>query len=40
MSITNYIPHPGVTNANKPGNIRVVYDAAAEFNNMSLNKAY
>ena len=37
-SITNYVPHHGVTNVNKPGKGRVVYDAAAEFNKTSLNK--
>ena len=37
--ITNYIPHHRVTcNVNKPGKVRVVYDAAAELNNISLNK--
>ena len=30
-SNTNYIPHHGVTNVNKPGKVRVVYDAMAEF---------
>ena len=37
-SITNYVPHHGVTNVNKTGKVRVVYDAAAEFNKTSLNK--
>ena len=37
-SITNYIPHHRVTNVNKPGKLRVVYNEAVEFNNTSLNK--
>ena len=37
-SITNYKSHHGVTNVNKYGKVRVVYDAAADFNNTSLNK--
>ena len=37
-SITNYIPHYGVTNVNKPGKVMVTYDEAEEFNNTSLNK--
>ena len=36
--ITNYVPHHGVVNSNKPGKVRVVFDAAAEFQNTSLNK--
>ena len=35
--ITWYIPHHLVTNPNKPGKVRVVYDAAASFNGTSLN---
>ena len=37
-SITNYIPHDGVTNVNKPGKVKIVYDAVAKFNNTSLKK--
>ena len=37
-SIINYIPHHEVTNVNKPGKVRVIYDTAAEFNNTYLNK--
>ena len=35
--ITNYIPHHGVLNINKPGRVRVIFDASAEFQNTSLN---
>ncbi|XP_064635241.1 uncharacterized protein LOC135492615 [Lineus longissimus] len=34
---TWYIPHHGVTNVNKPGKIRVVFDAAATCQGISLN---
>ena len=37
-SITNYIPHQGVTNVKKPGKVRVVFDASAKFKNTSLNE--
>ena len=36
--ITNYVPHHGVVNCNKPGKVRVVFDAAAQLQNTSLNK--
>ena len=36
--ITWYIPDHPVTNPNKPGNVRVVFDAAARFNDTSLNE--
>ena len=35
---TNYIPHHGVKNANKPRKVRVVFDAGAKFQSTSLNK--
>ena len=35
---TNYVPHHAVSNVNKPNKIRVVFNAAAEYQNSSLNK--
>jgi len=35
-NITNFIPHHGVVNPNKQ-KLRIVFDAAAKFNNISLN---
>ena len=34
----NYIPHHAVTNINKPGKIRVVFDAGAKLQSTSLNE--
>ena len=36
--LTNYIPHHGVTNPNKPGKVCVIFDAAARYKNNSLNE--
>ena len=36
--IINCIPHQAVTNINKPGKIRVVFDAGASYENTSLNE--
>ena len=36
-NITWYIPHHAVTNPNKPGKVRVVFYAAAKYNDTSLN---
>ena len=35
--ITNYVPHHGIKNPNKPGKLRVGFDAATYFNNSCLN---
>ena len=35
--ITNYILHHGVLNIDKPGKVRVVFDASAKFRNTSLS---
>ena len=36
--VRNYVPHQGVTNINKPGKVRVFYDAAAPFAKTCLNE--
>ena len=36
--ITNYIPHHGVLSINKPGRVRVVFDASAKYNDTCLNQ--
>ena len=35
--ITNYVPHHGIQNPNKPGKLRVAFDTATYFNNSCLN---
>ena len=37
-NITNYSPHQSVINPNKPGKLRVLYDAGAQYQNTSLNQ--
>ena len=37
-NIANYISHHYILEPNKPGKIRVVFDAAAKHNNISLNE--
>ena len=37
-SVTNYVPHHGVTNVNKPGKVRIVFHAAAQFDKTCLNE--
>ncbi|KAK3734280.1 hypothetical protein QZH41_015132, partial [Actinostola sp. cb2023] len=36
---TWYLPHFGVTNEHKPGKVRIVFDAAAEFNDWIKNRS-
>ena len=36
--VTNYVPHHGVSNVNKPCKVRVVFDAAAQFHKTCLNE--
>ena len=36
--MTNYVPHHGVTNVNKPGKVRGVFDAAEQFDKTCLKK--
>ena len=38
--ITKYVPHHGVLNINKPGRVRVVFDASAKCNDTCLNQNY
>ena len=33
----NYLPHHGVSNINKPGRVRVVFNTGAKFENTCLN---
>ena len=36
--ITNYVPHQGVLNINKPGEVRIIYDASTNYNDTCLNQ--
>ena len=36
--ITNYVPHHRVVDINKPGKVRVTFDTAAGFQDISLNE--
>ena len=36
----NYIPHQAVTNINKPGKIRIVFDAGAKCQSTSLSESF
>ena len=36
--ITNYVPHHGVLNINKPGRVRVVFDVSTKYNDTCLNQ--
>ena len=37
LPITNYVPHHGVMNVNKPNKVRAVFDAAAIYHETCLN---
>ena len=37
-NFTNYLPHHGVFNVNKPGQVRVVYHASARYQGTTLNE--
>ena len=36
--ITNYVPHHGVLNINKPGRVRVIFDPSVKYNDTCLNQ--
>ena len=38
--ITNCVPHHGVLNINKPGRVRVVFNASAKYNDTCLNQNF
>ena len=38
LDISNYLPHHGVCNVNKPHQRRVIYDASAKYQGTSLNQ--
>ena len=38
FSVKKYVPHRGVTNVNKPGKVKIVFDAAAQFDKTCLNE--
>lgn len=39
LLLVNYIPHHSVTNTNKPGKMRVIFDGAAKFNETCLDES-
>ena len=38
LTVKNHVPHHCVTNVNKPGKVRVVFDSAAQFDKTYLNE--
>ena len=38
LNTSNYVPHYGVLNINKPGRVRLVFNASAKYNDTYLNQ--